>query len=78
MAGVPGFEPGMSIPKTDALPLGHTPTFNLELRATTFKPDYNSGEMSHKCHGESSIIFKIIRKYRRLLSIDKIYAYKWS
>ena len=26
MAGVPGFEPGMLIPKTSALPLGHTPT----------------------------------------------------
>ncbi len=25
MAGVPGFEPGITIPKTDALPLGHTP-----------------------------------------------------
>tara|TARA_R110000868_G_scaffold25606_4_gene99760 strand:+ start:244 stop:495 length:252 start_codon:yes stop_codon:yes gene_type:complete len=28
MAGVPGFEPGMAIPKTAALPLGHTPTLN--------------------------------------------------
>ena len=27
MAGVPGFEPGMAIPKTAALPLGYTPTF---------------------------------------------------
>ena len=27
MAGVPGFEPGMPIPKTGALPLGYTPTF---------------------------------------------------
>ncbi len=26
MAGVPGFEPGIAIPKTAALPLGHTPT----------------------------------------------------
>ena len=26
MAGVPGFEPGMAIPKTAALPLGYTPT----------------------------------------------------
>jgi hypothetical protein len=26
MAGVPGFEPGIPIPKTGALPLGHTPT----------------------------------------------------
>ena len=26
MAGVPGFEPGMPIPKTGALPLGYTPT----------------------------------------------------
>ncbi len=25
MAGVPGFEPGMPIPKTGALPLGYTP-----------------------------------------------------
>tara|TARA_B100001093_G_C26098416_1_gene705797 strand:- start:325 stop:510 length:186 start_codon:yes stop_codon:yes gene_type:complete len=25
MAGVPGFEPGMAIPKTAALPLGYTP-----------------------------------------------------
>lgn len=29
MAGVPGFEPGITIPKTVALPLGHTPTFFL-------------------------------------------------
>ena len=27
MAGVPGFEPGIPIPKTGALPLGHTPSF---------------------------------------------------
>ena len=26
MAVVPGFEPGMAIPKTAALPLGYTPT----------------------------------------------------
>ena len=26
VAGVPGFEPGMAIPKTAALPLGYTPT----------------------------------------------------
>jgi hypothetical protein len=26
VAGVPGFEPGMPIPKTGALPLGYTPT----------------------------------------------------
>ena len=26
MAGVPGFEPGIPIPKTGALPLGHPPT----------------------------------------------------
>jgi hypothetical protein len=25
MAGVPGFEPGMPVPKTGALPLGDTP-----------------------------------------------------
>jgi hypothetical protein len=25
MAGVPGFEPGMAVPKTAALPLGYTP-----------------------------------------------------
>ncbi len=31
MAGVPGFEPGITIPKTDALPLGHTPAFQEEL-----------------------------------------------
>ncbi len=28
MAGVPGFEPGMPIPKTGALPLGYTPTMD--------------------------------------------------
>ena len=27
MAAVLGFEPGMAIPKTAALPLGYTPTF---------------------------------------------------
>lgn len=26
VAGAPGFEPGITIPKTDALPLGHAPT----------------------------------------------------
>ncbi len=26
MAGVPGFEPGMAVPKTAALPLGYTPS----------------------------------------------------
>ena len=29
MAGVPGFEPGMAIPKTAALPLGYTPTSDM-------------------------------------------------
>ena len=29
MAGVPGFEPGMAVPKTTALPLGYTPTKNV-------------------------------------------------
>ena len=27
MAGAPGFEPGMPIPKTGALPLGYAPMF---------------------------------------------------
>ena len=39
MAGVPGFEPGMPIPKTGALPLGYTPTilmFNVPKIAKTF------------------------------------------
>ena len=31
MAGVPGFEPGMPIPKTGALPLGYTPTIKKAL-----------------------------------------------
>jgi hypothetical protein len=36
MAGVPGFEPGMAIPKTAALPLGHTPTLmSIESGAAT-------------------------------------------
>jgi hypothetical protein len=26
VAGVPGFEPGMPLPKSGALPLGYTPT----------------------------------------------------
>ena len=30
MAGVPGFEPGMPIPKTGALPLGYTPTMKAD------------------------------------------------
>jgi hypothetical protein len=43
MAGVPGFEPGMSVPKTDALPLGHTPlNHSIYLAAffNNFKPNY--------------------------------------
>ena len=35
MAGVPGFEPGMPIPKTGALPLGYTPLPKMVERKTT-------------------------------------------
>lgn len=29
MAGAPGFEPGIMIPKTNALPLGYAPIFSI-------------------------------------------------
>ncbi len=31
LAGVLGFEPRVSVPKTDALPLGDTPTLTIEV-----------------------------------------------
>jgi hypothetical protein len=37
MAGAPGFEPGMSVPKTDALPLGDAPAADMrQLRAALY------------------------------------------
>ena len=43
MAGVLGFEPRMTVPKTVALPLGHTPLNDLHYLAEfldNFKPNY--------------------------------------
>ena len=49
MAGVLGFEPRMSIPKTDALPLGHTPTFiSAVIKKWCRNQDSNTGPDDYK------------------------------
>ena len=40
MAGAPGFEPGIMIPKTNALPLGYAPIYSYCDESLFFVKDY--------------------------------------